>query len=36
ARLNNEVLHLSNNDASNIVGFPILTIDQIRLITVGM
>ena len=34
-RLNNEVLHLSNNDVSNLVDFPILTIDQIRLITVG-
>ena len=35
-RLNNEVFHWSNNDVSNLVGFPILTIDQIRLITVGM
>ena len=34
-RLNNEVLHWSNNDASNLIDFPILTIDQIRLITVG-
>ena len=34
-RLNNEVLHWSNNDVSNLVGFPILTIDQIRSITVG-
>ena len=34
-RLNNEVLHWSNNDVSNLVDFPILTIDQIRLITVG-
>ena len=33
--LNNEVLHWSNNDISNLVDFPILTIDQIRLITVG-
>ncbi|CAF4392192.1 unnamed protein product [Rotaria sp. Silwood2] len=35
-RLNNEVLRWSKDDASNIVGFPILTIDQIRLITVAM
>ena len=35
-RLNNEILHWTNNDASNIVDFPILTIDQIRLMTVGM
>ncbi|CAF4109077.1 unnamed protein product [Rotaria sordida] len=35
-RLNNEVLRWSKNDASNLVGFPILTIDQIRLITVGI
>jgi len=35
-RLNNEVLHWSNHDASDLVHFPILTIDQIRLITVGM
>jgi hypothetical protein len=35
-RLNNEVLHWSNNDTSNLVGFPILTIDEIRLITLGM
>ncbi|CAF4500569.1 unnamed protein product [Rotaria sp. Silwood2] len=35
-RLNNEVLRWSNDDASNLVGFPILTIDQIRLITVGI
>ena len=34
-RLNNEILHWTNNDASNIVDFPILTIDQIRLTTVG-
>ncbi|CAF3658792.1 unnamed protein product [Rotaria sp. Silwood1] len=33
-RLNNETLRWINNDASNIVNFPILTIDQIRLITV--
>ena len=34
-RLNNEVLHWSNNDVSNLVGFPILTIGQIRSITVS-
>ena len=34
-RLNNETFRWSNNDASDLVGFPILTIDQIRLITVG-
>ena len=34
-RLNNEVLHWSNNDVSNLVDFPILTIVQIRLITVS-
>ncbi|CAF2578603.1 unnamed protein product [Rotaria sp. Silwood2] len=35
-RLNNEILHWSNNDASDLAHFPILTLDQIRLITVGM
>ncbi|CAF2730047.1 unnamed protein product [Rotaria sp. Silwood2] len=35
-RLNNEILHWTTNDASNIINFPILTIDQIRVITVGM
>ncbi|CAF3025401.1 unnamed protein product, partial [Rotaria sp. Silwood2] len=35
-RLNNEILHWSNNDSSDLVGFPILTLDQIRLITVGV
>lgn len=34
-RLNNETFRWSNNDASDLAGFPILTIDQIRLITVG-
>ena len=34
-RLNNEVLHWSNNDVSNLVDLPILTTDQIRLIAVG-
>ncbi|CAF1295156.1 unnamed protein product [Rotaria sordida] len=28
--LNDEVLYWSNNDASKLVGFPMLTIDQIR------
>ncbi len=36
ARLNNETLRWSNHDASYLINFPILTIDQIRLITVGM
>ena len=35
-RLNNEVLYWSNNNASNLIGFPILTIDQIRLIAISM
>jgi hypothetical protein len=35
-RLNNETLRWSTHDASDLIGFPILTIDQIRLITVGM
>ena len=35
-RLNNEIIHWSNNDASDLADFPILTLDQIRLITVGM
>jgi hypothetical protein len=36
ARLNNETLRWSNHDASDLINFPILTIDEIRLITVGM
>ena len=32
--LSNEVVYWSNNDVSNLVGFPILTVDQSRLITV--
>jgi hypothetical protein len=35
-RLNNETLRWSNHDAFDLIGFPILTIDHIRLITVGM
>ena len=35
-RLNNEIIRWSNINASDLVDFPILTLDQIRLITVGM
>ena len=35
-RLNNEIFCWSNSNASDLVDFPALTIDQIRLITVGM
>ena len=35
-RLNNEIIRWSNINASDPVDFPILTLDQIRLITVGM
>lgn len=34
-RLNNEALHWINSDASNILDFPILTLDEIRLMTMG-
>ena len=35
-RLNNEIIRWSNINASDLVDFPILTLDQIGLITVGM
>lgn len=35
-RLDNETLRWSNHVASDLIDFPVLTIDQIRLITVGM
>ncbi|CAF1156958.1 unnamed protein product [Rotaria sp. Silwood1] len=35
-RLNNEILHWTTNDASNIINFLVFTIDQILVIIVGM
>ena len=35
-RLSNEILHWSNCDASDLIDFPVLTVNELRLITVGM
>ena len=35
-RLSNEILHWSNYDASDLIDFPVLTVNELRLITVGM